>query len=174
MATTTPAPPATDAPAKEAKAAKKGKDGKNGAEGAKPKGKKKLIIGVVLLLVLGGGYKMTLGKAKVDPNAAPDPGVVLKLDPITLNLAQGHYLKLTMALQYTAAASAAGGEEGGGAEPDGSKALDLAIDQLSNKRIADLNTSAARNYAKEKLLTSVEEAYHHEVMDIYFTEWVMQ
>ena len=65
-------------------------------------------------------------------------------------------------------------EGGGHGEPDGSHALDLAISQFSGKSIAELADHKAREKAKEKLLHSVEEAYHHEVMDIYFTEFVMQ
>ena len=163
MATTTPAPPA----AKDDKTDKKGQEAKQ----KKPRNTKKLIaVAVVVGLVAFGGY--TKFVKKPGPAGPPEPGVVLALDPITLNLAEGHFLKLTLALQFTAAAAAGG--HGGGAEPDGSQALDIAIDQLSNKRIAELNSSAARNKAKEKLLHAIEEAYHHKVMDVYFKEFVMQ
>jgi flagellar protein FliL len=171
MATTTPAAPVKEAGKDDKNAAKDNKDGTGGKE-KKPRNKKKLIvIALVVALVGFGGYTKFLKKP--GPPGPPEPGVVLALDPITLNLADGHFLKLTLALQFTAAASAGGGH-GGGAEPDGSQALDIAIDQLSNKRIAELNSSAARNKAKEKLLHAIEEAYHHEVMDIYFKEFVMQ
>lgn len=166
MATTTSAPRTKDAPAKDEMEA----DAKGGAD-AKPKGKKKLIIGVVLLVLLGGGYKKTIGKAEVDPHAAPEPGIVLKLDPITLNLAGGSYLKLRMALQFTADA-VAGGE--GADEPDGAQAMDLAIAHLSNRKLADFDSAAARARVKEKLLKAVAEAYDSKVMNIYFTEFVMQ
>ena len=171
MATTTPAPPAKDA-----KDAKTGKDGKAAAaeDAKKPKGKKKLMLIVVgVLLVAGLAYKMVLAP-KAPADAAPEPGAVLKLDPITLNLTEGHYLKMTLALQFTAKGSAAGGEHGGGAELDGSKALDIAIDQLSNRRIAELNTAKARNLAKDKLEQAIVEAYDHDVMAIDLTEFVMQ
>jgi flagellar FliL protein len=137
------------------------------------KSKKKLIIIVVLVLALaGGGYFMFLkpkGPAVVPP---PEPGAVLKLDPITLNLADGRYLKLGLALQFTVEAGAGGGH--GGAEPDGSHALDLAIAQLSNRKITELNSAEAREKAKEELKKAVEKAYHEAVMDVYFTEFVMQ
>src|SRR4051812_23022771 len=154
---------------------KKGKKGaKDGApKPDKPGGKKKklIIIGAVLLVAVAA-YMFVL-KPKPAATGAPQPGAVVKLDPLTLNLDGGHYLKLSMALQFTAAASAGGGH-GGGDEPDGSKALDLAIGQLSNRKIAELNTAAARDAAKKKLLTAIEEAYEHDVMDLYFTEFVMQ
>ncbi|HVE26171.1 MAG TPA: flagellar basal body-associated FliL family protein [Sporichthya sp.] len=151
-------------------AGKKGKKGaKDGApqpnkQGAK---KKKLIIIGVVLLVAAAAY-MSVLKPKPAATGAPVPGAVVKLDPLTLNLDGGHYLKLSMALQFTAGAS--GGEE----KPDGSKALDLAIAQLSNRKVAELNTAAAREAAKKKLLTAIEAAYENDVMDLYFTEFVMQ
>jgi flagellar FliL protein len=164
MATTTTAPVAKDG---------KDKPGKDGEAAKTPKGKKKLVLVlVVLLLVAGAAYKLVLAP-KPAADAEPEPGAVLKLDPITLNLTEGHYLKMTLALQFTVEGSAAGGH-GGGAELDGSKALDIAIDQLSNRRMAELNTAKARNVAKEKLQKAIVEAYHHDVMAIYLTEFVMQ
>ena len=152
-----------------------GKKGKKGAkDGAPPSKKKKLIIIGAVLLVVAAAYMFVL-KPKPATGGEPVPGMVVKLDPLTLNLDGGHYLKLSMALQFTEAASGGGGGHGGGSEePDGSKALDLAIAQLSNRKIAELNTAQAREAAKANLLAAIEEAYHHEVMDLYFTEFVMQ
>lgn len=152
-----------------------GKKGKKGAKDGAPKSKKQgdkkkklLIIGAVLL-VAAAAYMFVL-KPKPASGGPPVPGAVVKLDPLTLNLDGGHYLKLSMALQFTANAAAGESKDG----PDGSKALDLAIAQLSNRKIAELNTAAAREAAKKKLLTAIEEAYEHKVMDLYFTEFVMQ
>jgi flagellar FliL protein len=148
----------------------KGKD-KAAKKGEAAGGKKKKVVALVLVVVLAGGGYFFLGRKGAAPDAPPTPGTVLKLDSITLNLAGGHYLKLTLALQFTKAASG-GGE--GGSDLDGSKALDLAIAQLSNRNVAELNTAATREAAKAKLRAAVEEAYHHGVMDLYFTEFVMQ
>jgi flagellar FliL protein len=143
------------------------------AEHTPKKSKKRLILVLVLVLTLGvGGYYMfdkSKGPMVVPP---PEPGTVLKLEPITLNLADGRFLKLGLALQFTVAAGAGG--HGGGATMDGSRALDLAIAQLSNRRITDLNSAKARELAKEELVSAVEDAYHNQVMDVYFTEFVMQ
>ncbi|GAA0609518.1 hypothetical protein GCM10009547_09520 [Sporichthya brevicatena] len=151
-----------------------GKKGKAAKDGAKSGRKKKLIIVLVVLVAVAAAYFFVL-KPKPAASGEPEPGMVVRLDPLTLNLDGGHYLKLSMALQFTAAASAGGGGHGGGSEePDGSKALDIAIAQLSNRKIAELNTAAARQAAKTKLLDAIAEAYHHDVMDLYFTEFVMQ
>jgi flagellar FliL protein len=138
----------------------------DGATSEKKKSKKKLmLIAVVLLVVLAGGY-LKLGKKKSGPPPPPKPGAVAAIDPITVNLAAGHYLKLGLALQATATAKDA---------PDGSKALDLAIDEFSNRTVAELSSNAARARYKADLRKKVVAAYEDKsVMDLYFTEFVMQ
>jgi flagellar FliL protein len=133
---------------------------------AKPKKpKKKLVLIAALVLVLaagGGGYWFFV---RDSAPAAPVEGVVVPLDPININLAGGHYLKVGLALQAI---------EGASHEPDGSKALDLMISELSHRTVAELSSNATREKVKEELLKKIEKEYHHDVMDVYFTEFVMQ
>lgn len=143
-------------PADEAGAGKKGKGG----------GKKKkllMMIAGVLVLVLGGGGYFFLGQSG-GPPPAPKPGDVLKVDAIHINLAGGHYLKLAIALQAVQGAKVA----------DGSKALDLAVDLFSNRDMTDLVANSARDRMKQTLVKQVNKAYDGQVMDVYFTEFVMQ
>jgi flagellar FliL protein len=129
------------------------------------KSKKKLMIivaAVVLLLGGGGGYYFMTGSSEP---AAPKPGAVVKLDPININLAAGHYLKVGVALQAI---------KGAQAEPDGSHALDIIIGKLSHRTVAELSSNAAREKVKKELVREIGEAYHGDVMDLYFTEFVMQ
>jgi flagellar FliL protein len=88
------------------------------------------------------------------------------LDAITINLADGHYLKLKMSLQLTA--------DAGSEEIDGSHALDLAINEYSNRPMAELFSNEERNRTKTELLEKISEAYEKKVMDIYFTTFVIQ
>jgi flagellar FliL protein len=132
------------------------------------KSKKKLMIIVLAVLLLGGGggaYFMLGSKSKSAAKPKPVAGVVVPLDAITVNLAGGHYLKIHLALQATATA---------GDKLDGSAALDLTVAQFSNHDMAEFASAAARAKAKEELLKAVETAYEGKVMDIYFTEFVMQ
>jgi flagellar FliL protein len=136
-------------------------------------GKKKLIviIAIALVAVLGGGIGGYLAFApkKAEAEPAPTPGVVSVLDAITINLADGHYLKLKMTLQATTEAAEA---------PDGSKALDIAIELFSNRDEAELLTADGREKAKKELVGKVVKAYTEEkkkhVMDVYFTTFVIQ
>src|SRR5256885_1264168 len=134
----------------------------------KKKSKKKLLIivaAVVLVLGGAGGYFMLGSSGKPAAKPKPTPGKVIPLGAITVNLAGGHYLKIHLALQATAAA---------GEEVDGSQALDLTVAQFSDQTMAELASAEGRKKAKEKLLTAVEKAYEEKVMDVYFTEFVMQ
>jgi flagellar protein FliL len=138
-----------------------------GAEAPK-KNKKKLIIILLAVLLLGGGgagsYFMFF-KSSEPTVETPEPGAVVALDAITVNLADGHFLKVSIALQ--AAADAAH-------EPDGSQALDILISQFSNKSVDELSSNDAREEQKKELIEKVKKAYHEEVYDVYFTEFVMQ
>ena len=135
---------------------------------APKKSKKKLfiiIIAAAVVLLGGGGAYFMLGSGSSKEKPKPVPGVVIALDPITVNLAGGHYLKIHLALQATADA---------GEEVDGSQALDLTVAQFSDQAMAELASTEGRAKAKEKLLAAVEKAYEEKIMDIYFTEFVMQ
>lgn len=171
MATDT-APPAekTDAEPASARDKKPGKDKAGKKPGKKKPGKKKLLIILVVLLIVGGAAAKFLmpGEPK-GPPPPPPAGPVLKLESITVNLADGHFLKLGLALEMDAEA---GGH--GGAEPDGSKALDLAIEEFSNKPLVELNSTEGRNKAKKHLTKEIKHAYHDAVTHVYFTEFVMQ
>jgi len=145
----------------------KGTETPEGAEAPK-KSKKKLIFILLAVLLLGGGgagsYFMFFKKS--EPEAVTyEPGAVVTLDAITVNLADGHFLKISIALQASAEAHE---------EPNGSKALDLVISQFSNKAVAELSTNEAREEQKKELVEKVKKAYEEEVYDVYFTEFVMQ
>jgi len=115
-------------------------------------GKKKMIIIAVplILVVLVAVYFLVLKKPSAGGALpAPKPGVAVTIDPITINLAGGHYLKFGMALQPIASAKTV----------DGSKALDLAITEFSGKTIADLESAAGREEAKSVLVARIKLAY---------------
>ena len=168
------------------------------AEGGKSKGGKKKLIVMLLptLLLVGGAGWFFFGRGGGDATPttpASHAGPVVSLDPITINLAGGHYLKLGLALQTDASAG----------DVDGSRALDLAISEFSGLTVDDLSSTEGRDKAKEQLVASIRKAYLPEgtkpllvqpkktkadptpkptaiyavapsVYDVYFTEFVMQ
>lgn len=167
------------------------KKDKSKVEGeAKPGGPKKLIvIGAAVAVLLAGGtgagvFLMTKGDtaaaAETHEEEVLVPGDVTTLDPISVNLADGHYLKIGVALQ---AVYAEAGGHGGSTGLDGSKAYDLIISQFSNLSMTDLENAEQRNRYKDELTAKIIEAYtaedeegvaHKEVMGLYLTQFVMQ
>ena len=143
------------------------------------KGKKKLIIIVaaalaVVLAALGVVAFMFLGKGEDKAEAAPEAGVVVPLkDEMTLNLADGKFLKVQLALQLTAEATEEAGEKA--AETfDGSKAQDAAIAVFSTYKYNDLLDAKTKEAARKKLAEEVKKRYDGAVMDVYFRQFVMQ
>lgn len=175
---------------------KKGADaeGVEGAEGDAPKakkGKSNLVPAIVIAVGLIGGGKMMGGGAAAAPAAADATttttelvlGPVVKLDPITLNMADGRYLRVGLGLQLAAAEEGGGGGAHGAApaEPDTSDAaghyamaLDLVITSLGGHTYDQLVTPEGRQAAKDELVHLLMEAYDEEISDLYFTEFVLQ
>ena len=140
------------------KGKKKGKD----AQGAK---KKKLIILVVLLLVVGGAaYKILVPPPKPGPPAAGDSVV---LDPLTLNLTDGHYLQVAVAIDLVQGKATKDKFEPAAADQ-------AIIDEFSNRSVASLSSRAARTQSLADLVTQMKKDYPGKVFDAHFTKFVMQ
>ena len=134
-------------------------------------GKKKLVmaLAVALLAVAGAAYFFLFASSGEAEAEEPVAGEVLRLEPVAVNLAGGGYLKIGVALQFV---EGAGGGGHGGSSLDGSKATDLVISTFSQAKPADV--TGAREALKEALEKKVVEAYHGEVIEIYYTEYVTQ
>ena len=145
---------------------------------AAPKGKKKLLIMIVVaVLVLGGaGYFFFLRPSShAEATHEPVPGPVVDLEPLTLNLADGRFLKVGLSLQTSAdAAGGGGGHGGGGEELNGAKARDAAIIIFGQRTYAQLLAPKGREAARKALDTEVKHRYEGEVLKVYLTEFVMQ
>ncbi|GAA4362982.1 flagellar basal body-associated FliL family protein [Nocardioides caricicola] len=127
------------------------------------KSRRKLILVVaVVLVVAGAGAYVFLGRDS-GPKA-PVAGEVLLLEPIQINLADNHYLRVKLALQLTEEA----------VEVDGSKALDAAITLFSGRPVEKLLAKGERANLKSELAAELKETYEGEVMDVYFAEFVTQ
>lgn len=143
------------------------------------KSKKKLIIIVaaafaVVLAALGVVAFMFLGKSDKAAEAAPEAGVVVPLkDEMTLNLADGKFLKVQLALELTKEATEAAGEKAA-TTFDGSKAQDAAISVFSTYKYNELLDPKTKEAARKKLSDEVKKRYDGDVMEVYFTQFVMQ
>jgi len=131
-------------------------------ETAKPGGMKKILIIVVALVVVAGGAYWFVLKPK--PTGPPTPGTVVMIDPIQVNLAGGHYLKIGVALQLVKGAET----------PDNAKALDAVIAEFSGKTMESLTQPVQRERLKKQLAVTLAKRYDDDVMGVYFTDFVTQ
>ncbi len=141
-------------------------------EPKKKKGKKKFVLALVVVVALGGAYKV-LGTKKAPAKASAEPtpkvfGPVINLDSITLNLADGHYLKIGVALQLSKYAKS------GDFTNTDAKTLDATISVFGAETVPQLSAPGGRDAAKETLAKKVEALYPGQVIGIYFTDFVMQ
>ncbi len=132
------------------------------------KKKKLLLVGAVLILAAAGAAYFFLFSGSAEAEE-PVPGEIVTLEPVAVNLAGGGYLKIGVALQ-TVEGAGGGGHGGGGL--DGAQATDLVISTFSQAKRADV--TGAREALKDALEAKIVEAYHGEVMGIYYTEYVTQ
>jgi flagellar basal body-associated protein FliL len=97
------------------------------------------------------------------------PDTLIDLPEMSINLADGHYLRAAVSLGLCADVVLAEGEEFPSAP-----AKDLVVSGLSGRDMAELSTSAGRNDAKEALTEQISAAYPGVVYEVYFVEFVMQ
>jgi flagellar FliL protein len=150
------------------------------AEQGAEKAKKKSLLPAIIVAValLGAAYMMKGGNAA--PAAAgaavtsttAEEGSVVPLDPITVNLADGRFLKVGLGIQLSKTAKAAA--EGETPQAQMAKALDEAISIFGHSTYQQLLDPAGRDKVKEELSKRVRERYEGEVLGVYFTEFVMQ
>lgn len=147
-------------------------DAKGSPEAAEPggRGRRKLLVIVLLAVVLiaaagGGAYFMFLKKP--GPPAPPVGGAMVQMDPQTLSLADGHFLKIQIAIQLTQGKATA-------ATFQTVQAAQILIDTFSNRPVAELTTNPARKSLTAQLLSALKKAYPGEVFDVYLTQFVIQ
>ncbi|PFG32243.1 flagellar basal body-associated FliL family protein [Sanguibacter antarcticus] len=157
-----PARPSGISPKKDAPAAE--------VEEIKPKKKLKLIV-IILVAVLalaGAGWYFFL-RTPSEPAAEPEPeaGEMLTVEAMSINLDDGHYLRLGLGLQLTLDASEHG-------TIDEAAAKDAAIALFSGRTVAEISDPTTRDALKAELTETLKVAYHEEVMEVFLTDYVTQ
>ncbi len=146
--------------------------------------KKILIIAVVALVVAGGAYKTVLAKPK---EKAPEPKVhgevyVLPKE-FLVNLADGRFAKLQVALVVEPAAGGGGHggghgapapPEGYGAEPQEAIVRDLITDELTNAADHELIQREGREQIKKKILVAIKKHTDVHVEEVLFPDVTVQ
>ena len=160
------------------------------AEDGEGKKKNPLVIGGLCLALAGVGYMMGGRKAGAEDSTAPTTTIdqlegcaegtdaaqvehhAIDLPAMSINLADGRFLKVTVALGLCPDVVLPEGEEG--EEFVSAPAKDIIVSTLSGNSMTVLQEPEGREQAKLLLTELVSEAYPEEIYEIYFVEFVMQ
>lgn len=158
--------------------------GKGKKKGKKDKGGRSNVVPALILAsgIAAGGWFMggSSGEAATtETTAVPDvvEGPLLDVEPMTVNLAGGRYLRLGVSVQLTDAyEDAVESEEGGEhfAPHDVTRVRDRLIANLGGRDAATLASAEGRAAVKDELAAELDELLDGAVMDVYFTEFVIQ
>ena len=128
---------------------------------------------------MGTGETKTVIKIVNTTTTLPE-GKVVALDAITMNLSDGHLLKVGIGFQLEYEAAGAAGGHGEAAPADTTdptkgyaRALDIVIEELGKHTMEDLS-GPGRSEAKEALVKRLEKTFHGKIEDVYFHQFVMQ
>lgn len=147
----------------------KKQSGADGGEAKKGMSKLVLIIigAVVMAAIAGAAYFFFIKEPAPEP--PPAPGTIVQMDPMTLTLADQHFLKIQIAIQLVEGAEvpAEGGFET-------AQAAQLLIDTFSNLPMEELTQDQVRKDLTAELLTGLKQAYPEEVYGVFLTQFVIQ
>jgi flagellar basal body-associated protein FliL len=146
--------------------------------------KKTILIAVAALVLAGGAYKTVLAKPK---EKAPEPKVhgevyVLPKE-FLVNLADGRFAKVSVALVVEPAADAGGHggghgapapPEGYGAEPQEAIVRDLITDTLTDAADSELIERDGRERIKKQIAKSIKQHTDVHVEEVLFPDVTVQ
>jgi flagellar basal body-associated protein FliL len=143
--------------------------------------KKKLIIGVVVLLVGGGGaYKMLGPKPAVAKLKIAGEIYVLPKG-FTLNLTDGHYATMTLALVLGVGQSDGSTAAGATTTPAGFGTLTeepairaIVTNDVTNLSSTTLLSDSGRAHVEAQILTQIKQQTDVKVTALYFTDLAIQ
>jgi flagellar basal body-associated protein FliL len=144
------------------------------------KSKLKIIIPLVLVLVLGGAYKVVLAKPAKTVKPHIDGQVYVLQKEFLINLADGHFAKLDAALVLPASAlPAPGGEaatppEGYGALPQEAAVRAVITDTISGAKSSELVQRKGREVLRKKTLKQILAQTDVKATDVLFTDVAVQ
>jgi flagellar basal body-associated protein FliL len=143
------------------------------------KGKLKFVIPLVVLIVLGGGYKFVLAKP-APPKQKVEGAVYVLPKEFLINLADSHFAKLSVALVLPESAVAASGAEastppeGYGALPQEAAVRAVITDTVTDAGARDLTNRKLRAKLREECLKGIKAHTDVKAHDVLFTDVAVQ
>jgi flagellar basal body-associated protein FliL len=142
------------------------------------KGKLKIVIPLMLLVMLGGLYKVVLAKP-AESHAKVEGQVYVLPKEFLLNLADNHFVKLNVGLVLAEGPVPDTAE--GAPPPDGFGILeqeavvrDVITDTVTDASSKDLVSRTGRHRLKEKVLKRLRSETDVKVNDVLFTDVAVQ
>ena len=137
--------------------------------------KKKLIMIVPVLLIAGVGYKMFLAPKPVPVKMKIEGTVTALQKDFLVNLADGQYAKVAVAVVVEAAA----GGGGHAAEPGAGLAQEAAvraiiIDELTGIHGKELVSKEGRHHLAESIAKMIKKKTDEHVHEVLFTDVTVQ
>lgn len=143
------------------------------------KGKLKFVIPLAVLLVLGMAYKVVLAKPAEEKHKLEGMVYVLPKE-FLLNLADGRYAKLSVALVLPKDAIATGGH-GGSTPPEGYGALEqegavraVVTDVVTDHKATDLTARKRRERLRGEILKQIKSHTDVKAHEVLFTDLAVQ
>ncbi len=143
-----------------------------------PRKRSNLVPAIVLAVgLLGAGFMISSankGAKAAEPAEAVEeevlPGEIVQLDAMTLNLSDGRYLRLGLAVELVEGVPGAEWVEHG----ESSKYMDLIIDRVGEWSGEQVTAEGGRDELKELLREGGEELFAGEFSEVYVTEFIVQ
>jgi flagellar FliL protein len=145
--------------------------------------KKKLMIALpVLLIVLGGAYKFVLAKPAAEAKPKVDGEVYVLPRDFLINLSDGRFVKLNVALVLEHGALApAGGHEAAATPPEGYGALpqEAVVRDIVNNSLMDVSGDKiikrkGRQQLKKRILKTILKKTDVKAKEVLFTDVAVQ
>ena len=150
-------------------------------EGKSSRARSRLLPALIVAIGLIGAAKVTgIGGAPEANGTVPPVTTTVEelhpvaLEPMTLNLADGRFLKIQLGLGLREAEAEP--EEGKDEDPRArwAKALDQTVSVFGQMTYGELITPEGRAGAKDILSRQLSELYDGQIGEVYYLEFVMQ
>jgi flagellar basal body-associated protein FliL len=142
------------------------------------KGKLKIIVPLVLLIVLGGAYKFVLAKPAPKEKPKVEGEVYVLPKDFLVNLSDGKFAKLGVGLVFdhgfTAVAAGGHEAEGYGSLTQEPVVRDIITDVVTDESAADLTSRKGREEIKTKILKRLKAQTDVKVHEVLLTDVAVQ
>ena len=143
--------------------------------------KKKLLILLVPLLVLGIGY-MTVAKSNTTVKRKIAGTIYVMPQTFLLNLSESHYAKLSVALELAPSLSSVappstsspGGGEGSGTLPEEAAVREIITNTITGQNSETLISDSGRNALKHRILRAIRDTTDVKIQAVLFPELTVQ